>query len=130
MRIAWGSCQVVLLAVSSLLASEQVKITTGEARTHLGETVTVCGKVVGTRISKYGVTSRGRPVILNLDQPEPNPVFLILTWPSDPTKPDQFEESHEGKRVCVTGKIIKARGVPQIITPDSSQIHFQSEETK
>lgn len=130
MKIAWGSCQLVLLAVSGLLASEQLKITTGEARTHVGETVTVCGKVVATRISKYEVAGRGHPVILNLDQPEPNPVFLILTWPSDQTKAAQFEESQQGKQVCVTGKIVKARGVPQIIVPDSSQIHFQSEETK
>jgi hypothetical protein len=130
MRNVWKSCLVGLLAVSSLLASEQMKITTGEAGKHVGETASVCGKVVSTRISRYSVTSKGRPVILNLDQLEPNPVFLILTWPSDPTKLGEFEGSLQGKQVCVTGKIVKARGVPQIITPDSSQIHFQSDETK
>jgi hypothetical protein len=130
MRMLWGSCLVGLLAVSGLLASEQLKVTTGEAKTHVGEIVTVCGKVVGSRISKYSVTSRGRPVVLNLDQPEPNPVFLILTWPSDPTKPGEPEGSLHGKQVCVTGKIVKGRGVPQIITSDSSQIQLQSDETK
>jgi hypothetical protein len=116
--------------VSGLQASEQMKITPGEARTHFGETVTVCGKVVGTRVSKYKVTSRGRPITLNLDQPEPNPVFLILTWPSDLAKPGQTEDTYLGKQVCVTGKIVKARGVPQIITPNSSNIQFQSDEIK
>jgi hypothetical protein len=130
MRSWWGSCLVGLLMVSGLRGSEQVKIATAEAKAHVGETVTVCGKVVGTRITKYVLTTRGHPIVLNLDQPEPNPVFLILTWPSELTKPDQFEESYQGKQVCVTGKIVKGRGVPQIIKPDSSQIHIQSDETK
>lgn len=130
MRILWVSCLVGLVTVSGLQASEQMKITTEEARTHIGETVTVCGKVVATRISKYKVAGRGRPIILDLDQPEPNPVFLILTWPSDVAKPDQPENPYQGKRVCVTGKIVKARGVPQIVTPESTQIQVQSDETK
>jgi hypothetical protein len=121
---------VGLVTVSGLQASEQMKITTGEARTHVGETVTVCGKVVATRMSKYKVAGRGRPIILDLDQPEPNPVFFILTWPSDSAKPDQPENIYQGKRVCVTGKIVKARGVPQIITPEPTQIQVQSDETK
>jgi hypothetical protein len=129
-NVLWGSCLVALLTVSSLQASEHVKITTKEARTHVGETVTVCGKVVSTRTSKYKVTSQGRPIFLNLDEPEPSPVFVILTWPSDSALPGKAEDSYLGKQVCVTGKIVKARGVPQIITPKPSQIQVQSEETK
>ena len=130
MRILWWSCLVALVTVSALQASEPMKMTTGEAKTHVGETGTVCGKVVATTISKYKVTGRGRPIILNLDQPEPNAVFLILTWPSDPAKLDQAEKTYQGKQVCVTGKIVKARGVPQIITPEPTQIQVQSDETK
>ena len=130
MRILWWSCLVALVTVSALQASEPMKITTAEAKTHVGETVTVCGKVVGTRITKYVLTTRGHPIVLNLDQPEPNPVFLILTWPSDPAKLDQAEKTYQGKQVCVTGKIVKARGVPQIITPEPTQIQVQSDKTK
>jgi hypothetical protein len=130
MRILWVSCLVGLVTVSDLQASEQMKITTGEAKTHVGETATVCGKVVATKISKYKVTSRGRPIILDLDQPEPDPVFFILTWPSDSAKPDQLENTYQGRQVCVTGKIVKARGVPQIITPEPTQIQVQSDEAK
>jgi len=107
-----------------------MKISTKEARMHVGETVTVCGKVVSTRTSKYKVTSQGRPIILNLDEPEPSSVFLILTWPSDSPPPRKAEDTYLGKQVCVTGKIVKARDVPQIITPDSSKIQFQSDEIK
>ena len=130
MRILWGSCLVGLVTVSVLQASEPMKITTAEAKTHVGETVNVCGKVVATRISKYKVTGRGRPIILNLDQPEPKPVFLILTWPSDSAKLDQAGKAYQGKQVCVTGKIVNARGVPQIITPEPAKIQIQSDEAK
>ena len=130
MRSLWGSCLVGLLMVSGLRGSEQVKIATAEAKAHVGETVTVCGKVVGTRITKYVLTTRGHPIVLNLDQPEPNPVFLILTWPSDSAKPEQAKNTYQGKQVCVTGKIVKARGVPQIIAPEPPQIQVQSDKTK
>jgi NAD-dependent DNA ligase len=130
MRMLWESCLVGLVAVSGLQASEQMKITAGEAKTHVGETVTVCGKVVATRISKYKVADRGRPLILDLDQPEPHPVFLILTWPSDSAKPEQAKNTYQGKQVCVTGKIVEARGVPQIIAPEPPQIQVQSDKTK
>jgi hypothetical protein len=129
-NISYKCCMLVLLAGLSLQASEQ-KITTKEAKTHLGETATVCGKVVGTRLSKYRVTSRGRPVSLSLDQPEPNPIFIILTWPlSDPTPPSKAEDSYLGKQVCATGKIVKARGVLEIVIPDPTLIQVQSDETK
>jgi hypothetical protein len=128
--ISWEFCMLVLLGVSSLQAGEQ-KITTKEAKTHLGETATVCGKVVGTRLSKYSVTSRGRPVSLSLDQPEPNPVFIVITWPpSDPAQPNKAEDSYLGKQVCATGKIVKARGVPEIVIPEPSLIQVQADEAK
>jgi hypothetical protein len=49
--------------------SPQVKkLTAAEAKDHIGERATVCGRVASTR---YAVTSRGKPTFLNLDKPYP-----------------------------------------------------------
>jgi hypothetical protein len=103
-------------------------MTTAEAGNHIGETATVCGKVASARVDKYGVAGHGRPIILALDKPEPNPAFLILTLPAD-AKPPQPDGTYLGKQVCATGKIEKGR-VPQIIATRPSQVRIQSEEKK
>jgi hypothetical protein len=128
MSLSSWFCLMALLMFSSLEATEPKKMAPAEAGKHIGETATVCGKVVSTRISKYEIPGRGRPTYLNLDEPEPKPVFLIVTWPADPKKSGQPDDPYQGMQVCVTGKIIKARGVPQIIAPEPSQIKLQSAE--
>ena len=50
------------------------RITAAQAKAHNGEEVTVCGKVVDTKVPRYGLAGRGKPVNFDLDQPEPNPV--------------------------------------------------------
>ena len=52
-----------------------------------------------------------------------------MTWPED-AKAAQPESIYSGKQVCVTGKIVKQRGVPQIITSKASEISIQSDEKK
>jgi hypothetical protein len=42
------------------------KISAAEAKDHVGETRTVCGKVVSTH---YATSSKGQPTFLNLDEP-------------------------------------------------------------
>ena len=69
-------CFLTLLA--SLSASAQtVKITAGEAKDHVGETETVCGKVVSTH---YATGSKAQPTFLNLNEPYPKETFTILIW--------------------------------------------------
>src|ERR1022692_4214684 len=90
---------VILLAVSPALA--QKTLTATEAKDHIGEQGTVCGKVVSPR---YAESSRGSPTFLNFDQPYPNQVFTLLIWGSDRSKFGDPETSYRGKRICVTGK--------------------------
>lgn len=71
----------VLLAASSLLA--QKTLTATEAKNHIGEQATVCGKVVSTR---WAESSRGSPTFLNFDQPYPDQVFTLVIWGSDRSK--------------------------------------------
>jgi hypothetical protein len=104
-------------------------MTASEAQKHIGETATVCGKVAGTRISKYGVAGHGRPIILALDKPEPDSAFLILTLPENAKSPHP-DAVYVGKQVCATGKIVKVQDVPQIIASKPSQITIQSDAKK
>ena len=60
-----------LLAVPSLQAQTK-KLTAAEAKDHIGDRATVCGKVVSTH---YAKSSKGEPTFLNLDEPHPKRSF-------------------------------------------------------
>ena len=87
----------VVLTVALSVPAEQT-ITAAEAKHHIGERATVCGKVVSTR---YAESSRGSPTFLNLDQPYPNRVFTLLIWGDDRSKFGDPETAYRGKRICV-----------------------------
>jgi hypothetical protein len=124
---------VVLLACLAGLSSADheprrlPKLTAKEAHQHIGETATVCGKVVGARISKYAVGDHGKPITFDLDQPEPQRVFFFVTWSPDPAKLQQTKEAYDRKRVCVTGKIQEMGAVPHILATEPSQIAVEGE---
>jgi hypothetical protein len=99
-----------LLAIPSLQAQTK-KLTAAEAKNHIGETRTVCGKVASTH---FATKSKGQPTFLNLDEPYPKEVFTILIWGSDRAKFGAPETKYRDARVCATGKITSYRGKPEI----------------
>jgi hypothetical protein len=103
------------------------RVTPADAKNHRGETVTVCGKVVDTKTSKYGIGGHGKPVIFDIDQPEPNPVFYFVTFGTQPAGPQEAVAAYQGKSVCVTGKITVAATTPYIMADDRSKIKLQAE---
>jgi DNA/RNA endonuclease YhcR with UshA esterase domain len=114
-----------LLLASTMLhaqASQLKKLTAAEAKDHVGEKATVCGKVVSTR---YAASSRGRPTFLNVDKPYPSQIFTVVIWGEDREKFGEPEEKYRDKRVCVTGKIASYRGVPEVIASEPGQIEVQ-----
>ena len=111
---------VILLSVSPALA--QKTLTATEAKDHIGEQATVCGKVVSTR---YAESSRGSPTFLKFDQPYPNQVFTLLIWGSDRSKFGDPETSYRGKRICVTGKLTSFKGVPEVVASEPAQIKMK-----
>lgn len=106
-----------LLATSSALA--QKTLTATEAKAHIGEQATVCGKVVSTRSAE---SSRGSPIFLNFDQPYPDQIFTLVISGNDRSKFDEPETRYRGKRICVTGKITAFKGVPEVVASEPSQI--------
>ena len=122
-------CMAGLSPIAVAQSLTPPRITASDAKNHPGETVTVCGKVVDTKISKYGLAGRGKPVNFDLDQPEPHPMFFFVTFGSQAgANPEEAQAAYQGKSVCVTGKITVVGGVPYIMAADRSQIKIQTED--
>jgi len=119
-KLLSGGLLICLLLVSSVLS--QRKLSTSEARDHIGEQATVCGKVASTR---YAATTRGKPTFLNLDKPYPNQIFTVLIWGENREKFGAPEEKYRDKHICVTGKITEYRGAPEIVVSDPQNIEQQ-----
>jgi hypothetical protein len=104
--------------------SEAGSIAAEEAGKHIGETNTVCGKVVSAHFAER---EKGAPTFLNLDKAGQPPLFTIVIWMENR---GQFEQPPEQmflrKRVCVTGRITDFEGVPQIVVTKSAQIKVVS----
>lgn len=122
-------CPAILLPLAFAQTAASPRITAIEAKNHNGETVTVCGKVVDTKIPKYGLAGHGKPVTFDLDQPEPTPVFYFVAFGAQPGGPDEVVAAYKDKRVCVTGKINTppSGGAPFIMAADRAQIKTQDD---
>jgi hypothetical protein len=78
------------LVASSVVQAQTGHLTAGEAKNHVGEKTTVCGKVVGTH---FASGSKGQPTLLSFDEPYPKEIFTILIWGSDRPKFGHPEET-------------------------------------
>ena len=115
---------ILILAPFGINAqSAQVKKwTAAEAKDHIGDKATVCGKVATTR---YAATTRGKPTFLNLDKPYPSQVFTVLIWGENRTNFGAPEEQYREKQICVTGTITEYRKAPEIVVNDPQSIEVQ-----
>jgi hypothetical protein len=110
------------------------RVDPADAKNHIGEVSTVCGRVVDAKVFKNGIAGYGTPIQFDLDQPEPNPVFYFIAFgpqvaATQPVKTQQSVDAYNGKRVCVTGKITSAPsgGAPFILAANRSRIKLQPE---
>ena len=110
------------LAISNAAFSQTGHITAAEAKNHVGEKATVCGKVVDTHLASR---SRGEPTFLNIDERYPKQIFTIVIWSSDRSKFGDPEAKYANKTVCVTGLIKNYRGLPEVVAEKPSQIEVQ-----
>lgn len=106
----------LFLLIPSLPAMAQT-ITAADAKNHVGEQATVCGKVAD---EKTATSSRGVPTFINLDAVYPNQVFTILVWGDD--RKNVGELPRVGSHVCASGMIQDYRGVPEIVVKSSGQL--------
>jgi hypothetical protein len=123
----------LILGISGLALDQTLKpkdISPAQAKDHLGETATVCGKIVAVSPNKYGAGSLGWPISLEIDKPDPDPVFIIGVMSPKRLKPDEASAEYQGKQVCATGKITELRGVPAIVTTKASEIAIHADVKK
>ena len=92
-------------------------ISTTDARNHVGEMATVCGKIASERTA---TNSNGTPTFINLDATYPKQVFTIVIWEED--RQDIGPLPREGSHLCATGKIRVYRGVPEIVVRSCGQL--------
>ena len=113
-----------ILAASNLAYSRQHEnaLTADQAKDHIGETATVCGRVVSTR---YAERSNGRPTFLNFDRDYPNQPFTVVIWGADRAKFRTPEDYYRDKNVCVTGVIETYQGRAEILARDPKQIQLR-----
>jgi len=111
----------LLLAMPQYLFTQEAKpITAWEAKDHIGESATVCGKVVETR---YLPSRPGSPTFLDLDEATPNPIFTIVIWGSDrSTKFGSAEAAYKDTTLCVSGPISSSSGTAEIVARNPEQI--------
>jgi hypothetical protein len=91
--------KVLVLALALPLfvaAAQKGNITTREAKDHIGQVETVCGKVVSTH---YAARSKGQPTFINLDEPYPHEIFTIVIWGSDRSKFGAPESKYQHSRL-------------------------------
>jgi len=113
---------LVIALLTTALAQAQKNLSTNDAKDHIGEQGTVCGKVVSTR---YAESSHGSPTFLNFDKAYPDQIFTLVIWGSDRSKFGDPEATYRGHRVCVTGKISAYKGVPEVVATEPAQIKAQ-----
>jgi hypothetical protein len=97
----------------------QTKLTSKEAKKHIGEKTTVCGKVVGSRA---GLSQNGKLTFLDFDKQEPKPSFMMLIWGKNREKFKDPKKEYVGKQVCVTGEVQDYDGVPGIEATATEQV--------
>ena len=117
---------IVPMACATLvptLHAQAKTITAADAKDHVGERATVCGKVASTH---YSSKSKGQPTFLNLDDSYPKEVFTIVIWGSDRSRFGEPESKYKDQRVCVNGRITSYHGEPEIVAGDASQLEIQT----
>lgn len=97
---------------------------TSHARLHIGEKVSVIGKVVST---KY--LEKSQATFLNLDKSFPNQFFTVTIWKDGRRNFSYKPESElDGKYIIVTGKIeLDKNGTPIINVRHEEQIEIMEE---
>ena len=111
---------LVLLAITGFatLKLSAQNITPQDAAKHIGEKVTVCGKIFGGRFFE-----QNEKTLLNMGAAYPNHTLTIVIAGADrkkfDTKPEEF---YTNKEVCITGEVRDFKGKPEVQVTEITQI--------
>lgn len=100
----------------------QTKIKLDEVSKHIGDSVTVCGKVSDIR---YFENSKNKPTFLNIGAKYPNQQLTLVIWETVRTLYSGKVEDLFNKEICITGRIILYKDKPEIVINKPEQIMVQ-----
>jgi hypothetical protein len=113
----------LLFLILSLTVNAQNNIPLEDINKHVGDSITVCGKVSGIRFLE---NSKNTPTFMNLGATYPNQLLTVVLW-GDVRK--QFDKTPEelftNKEVCVTGRIELFKEKPQIVLKKKEDIKIK-----
>ena len=113
---------LTFITLFSSYAFSQTKINVEDAAKHVGDTVSVCTKVFGT---KY--FDKSQMTFLNLGAAYPNSPLTIVIFGKDlPNFKVAPETAYADKDICVTGVIKEFKGKVEIIVSQPSAITFNN----
>jgi hypothetical protein len=121
------TCRTALLLILSfalpyITQAQSAHLTAAEAKNHVGETATVCGRVASAHFAEK---AKGLPTFMNLDMPYPKQIFTVVIWGTDRLKFGNPERTYSHRNVCVSGKITSHRDIPEMVISTPEQIQIQ-----
>lgn len=112
-----------LLLFLSFKGYSQIIIPLEDINKHVGDSITVCGKVSGIRFLE---NSKNTPTFMNMGASFPNQLLTVVLW-GDVRK--QFEKTPEelftNKEVCVTGRVELYKDKLQIVLKKKDDIKLK-----
>jgi len=114
-------CTLSALFIAGIL-NAQITIKLEDVSQHIGDSVTVCGKVADMR---YFETSRNKPTFLNMGARYPRQQLTVVIWGEVRRQFTGKVEDLMDKEICITGRIILYKEKPEIIISSPAQISVQ-----
>lgn len=110
-----------LFVIAAVTAQTVIKLE--DVSKHIGDSVTVCGKVADMR---YFENSKNKPTFLNIGARYPQQSLTLVIWETaramfTAAKPEDLMN----KEICITGRIILFKEKPEIIIDRPDQIVVQ-----
>lgn len=119
-----ASVPVLIFAAALTLPGQSDNLTTAEARDHIGEKATVCGRAVGFR---YAETSKGESTFVDLDGRYPRQPFTIVILGENREKFEALASKYHDQNICVTAEITRHGGAPEAVVTNAEEIQTQQE---
>lgn len=108
----------ISLFIAAVL-SAQTNIKLEDVNKHIGDSVTVCGKVEGMR---YFENSNNKPTLLNIGAKFPHQLLTVVIWDNVRGLFTEKPENLQDKEICITGRISIYKEKVQIIIDRPEQI--------
>ncbi|QEC68367.1 hypothetical protein FRZ67_14040 [Panacibacter ginsenosidivorans] len=113
----------IICFMLGMQSKAQQKITLAEINKHIGDSVTVCGKIFG---GKFLDAAKNQPTFLNMGAAYPKQLLTIVIWCNTRKlfsyKPEEYLKN---KTICITGRIDIFKEKPQIVVQQLNQLQLQ-----